>query len=65
MDTGLQKVHARCALFPIDNNEHLVTGKVATTNYYFCTTARGAEDMCGTEGKLFVKRKNERLDKEE
>ena len=51
----------KCTLFPkIKNPENcLVTGVViekAVNDFYYCSTARGFNDMCGRDGKRFVKK---------
>lgn len=54
---GISKVYGKCLLFPLNSNERLVVGYNETTNYYYCTTARSHSDMCGEEGKLFLKKR--------
>jgi len=49
----------KCKLFPIetDSNSYLVDGKTKPgTDYYYCSTARGSDDMCGQEGFFFQKK---------
>lgn len=49
----------KCALFPIgkDTDSFLVNGKMDDNiEYYFCSTLRKYEDMCGKEGKLYEKK---------
>ena len=50
----------KCALFPIKDqkNEYfLVDGKDnEKKDYYFCSTARNFDVMCGAEGKLYEKK---------
>lgn len=52
----------KCSLFPIDDYEYnkyyFVDGyqNEKKQNYYFCSTVRHFDSMCGNEGKLFVKR---------
>jgi hypothetical protein len=55
MNVGISPVHAKCELFPINNNEHLIVGIDQSLNYYFCSTARSHSDMCDKEGKYYVK----------
>lgn len=55
--------YGRCKKFLRNGREHeiklLVTGKSAVPDkkYFFCSTARDVESMCGSEGK-FYKAKN-------
>lgn len=49
-------VYGQCSLFPKFNNHFLVNG-VGKNEYYYCSTARHTEDMCGKEGKLYKKRR--------
>ena len=50
----------KCKLFPRDikNNDYLVTGttKKQQIENYYCSIARGSDDMCGTEGFFFEKK---------
>jgi len=50
----------KCALFPkeIYNTDYLVDGKriKQKNEYYYCSTARSSDDMCGKSGKQFVKK---------
>jgi hypothetical protein len=51
----------KCSLHPVDKNNKyfLVDGtKEKNNNLYHCSTARNYEDMCGKEGKYFVKKNN-------
>jgi len=58
----------KCSLFPkkgenAKNNLFLINGikdsySTIEENYYFCTTAREFNDMCGEEGKLYKKLEN-------
>lgn len=50
-----------CKLFPLiekeyDEADYLVTGKQNTKHYYYCTTARKFDTMCGLEGKYYDKK---------
>ena len=49
----------KCSLFPreIDNDSFLVNG-IANNNieYYYCSTSRQSDRMCGTEGKFYEKK---------
>jgi len=56
----------KCSLFPkdeepIDKNDihFLVDGtkNIKEIEYYFCSTARNYDDMCGKEGKRFQQKK--------
>ena len=50
----------KCSLFPreIDNDSFLVNGKPANNNieYFYCSTSRQSDRMCGTEGKFYQKK---------
>ena len=52
----------KCKLFPIiekvyDHTDYLVTGKRKdNTHYYYCSTARKFENMCGLEGRYYDKK---------
>jgi hypothetical protein len=51
---------SKCSLFPLEpNNEtFLVNGilKDEILDYYYCTTTREFDDMCGKEGFLYKKK---------
>jgi hypothetical protein len=44
----------KCSLFPLHNNNFLVTGQ-KIEDYYYCSTARTWENMCGTNATKYVK----------
>ena len=51
----------KCTLYPIqrDNIDFLVVGiKKKKNDFYYCSTSRKFNDMCGNEGKYFVKKNN-------
>jgi hypothetical protein len=54
------KKFGKCRLFPQieeDNKYYLVTGQdKKNTDYYYCSTVRNNNNMCGTEGKCFDKK---------
>lgn len=51
------KKYGKCTNFPKENENfyYLVNGKAETNfqDYYYCSTARSVDDMCGPAGKLF------------
>lgn len=54
----LGATYSKCTLFPIKDSNHaeyLVTGK-PYSNYNYCSTARNLDQMCGQEGKYYVKK---------
>ena len=53
------KQFGKCMLFPIlkeKDRYYLVNGQEKKTEYNYCSIARGYNDMCGEEGKLFEKK---------
>jgi hypothetical protein len=51
---------SKCKLFPlkVDNGvEYLVSGK-PHSGYYYCSTARKSDQMCGPDGKYYDKKCN-------
>jgi len=40
-----------------DENKYLITGKIKNfkTDYFYCSTSRNYESMCGAGGKNFEK----------
>jgi hypothetical protein len=50
--------YGKCTLFHkhdhIDN--YLVNGKINDIEYYYCSTARKYDFMCGKEGKFYEKK---------
>lgn len=52
--------YGKCIKFPTENDPlySLVTGKPDSTykKYYYCSTARSIDNMCGAQGKLFEPR---------
>lgn len=54
------KNFGKCILFPVSHHDtdYLVTGinKNEKPEYYFCSTARKFDYMCGEEGKKYEKK---------
>lgn len=48
----------KCSLFPreTNGNDYLVDGTKSKMDYYYCSTARISEDMCGLDGYFFAKK---------
>jgi hypothetical protein len=55
--------YGKCSMFQKENIHFLVNGNKSNFDYYyFCTIARGNPDMCGINGKKYIKmrlKKNE------
>jgi len=60
---------AKCSNFikKYDDVNHLITGKVVVqkNEYFYCSTARTSDSMCGIDGNNYVKNKKNRNNKEE
>jgi hypothetical protein len=54
--------YGHCSHFPLQQqtNDYLVDGykDESPTVYYYCSTARSSDRMCGVEGKYFVSKNN-------
>lgn len=52
---GSPESFGKCGLFPrIEEDYFLVTGVMETnTDFYYCSTVRKFENMCGEKGKLY------------
>ena len=50
------KIYGKCSLFPKSEMdiEYYVTGNKKKVDFFYCSTARGSDDMCGKEGKKYV-----------
>lgn len=50
--------HGKCTLFPKEENilNFLVSGVDQRTDYYYCSTTRKYDDMCGKGGKKYKKK---------
>jgi hypothetical protein len=51
-----QTKFGHCTHFPFQPSDYYLVDGVKDTSpssYYYCTTARSSERMCGTEGKYF------------
>ena len=50
--------YGKCSLFPRSENKitALVTGIHKPDDYYYCSTARDFDTMCGKEGTCFEKK---------
>jgi hypothetical protein len=55
--------YGKCAFFPIESKkcstEFLVTGVKQNCDYFYCSTAREYENMCGKEGVKYEKNDKE------
>lgn len=51
-------VYGKCSLFPSEQAKirFLVNG-INEENYYYCSTVRSSDNMCGEEGKYYKKKK--------
>jgi hypothetical protein len=53
----MEKKFGKCTLFPRENNSknHLVDGKhdIQIDDYFYCSTARSFDSMCGETGIFF------------
>ena len=65
MPSDTSNEYGKCSMFPMfptgtSNPKFLVTGKnIISDSYYYCTTARTNDDMCGQIAKKYKKvRKN-------
>jgi hypothetical protein len=47
--------YGKCSFFPIRDINFLVNG-INEEKYYYCSTSRDSNDMCGEEGKYYKKR---------
>jgi hypothetical protein len=45
----------KCSFLPKRDENYLVNG-INEEDYYYCSTARKYEDMCGEEGKYYKKK---------
>ena len=51
--------YGKCKMFPRETNSnyYLVDGKSnPQIDYFYCSTSRYSEDMCGKKGQFFVKK---------
>ena len=49
--------YGKCSLFPkTETDIDLVTGSKKDYKYQFCSIARDYDDMCGKEGKKYIKK---------
>jgi len=49
----------KCSFFKKKENKiHFLVTNITQEEYYFCSTARDANDMCGEEGKHYKKKES-------
>ena len=60
-DNRIGDEYGKCSLFPRENPSVLVNGINKDNNYYYCTTARIHDNLCGKEGKLYKKKYQKRI----
>ena len=60
-----QNKFGKCKLFlrETNRNDYLVDGSKPEFEYFYCSTARSSDDMCGTDGLLFDKKRKTRTKK--
>jgi hypothetical protein len=60
-DFTKENKYGKCSLFTKNEKDvtYLVTGIQETTinDYYYCSTARMYDTMCGEEGKKYIKKR--------
>ena len=61
-DKQYNNEYAKCSLFPMNNGLFLVTGKVSNDNYYYCSTARISENMCGQNATKYTKKYTKKIE---
>jgi hypothetical protein len=51
----------KCSLFPTDRSDtnFLITG-ITNIDYYYCSTTRQSENMCGKEGNKYKNKPNKK-----
>ena len=65
-DDSNNQLYAKCAMFPNHNSSsYLVTGKNIYDSYYFCSTARSSDLMCGSDAKKYKKLRKSKKPKNE
>jgi hypothetical protein len=45
--------YGKCLQFPSNIDNYLVTGNKLDLEYYYCTTARSSDNMCGVNGTKY------------
>lgn len=54
--------YSKCSLFPLKDSHFLVTGNKTDNEFFYCSTARENNDMCGKNATKYrkkrVKKKN-------
>jgi len=65
MDVSSSPRFGRCSLFPKKYDKtYLVSGtKLISESFYYCSTAREQESLCGEEGKMYKKKYKAREEK--
>ena len=55
---NLNNIYGKCILYPRKEGKinYYVNG-VNNEDYFYCSTARSTDDMCGEEGKKYKKKK--------
>ena len=57
--------YGKCSFFPKTETkmdiDYLITGSKKDSTYQFCSIARDYDDMCGKEGKKYIKNKREKF----
>jgi hypothetical protein len=56
--------YSKCSQFPLRDSTFLVTGNKTNSDFLYCSTVRGQNDMCGENTTKYLKKrvKNNFLD---
>jgi hypothetical protein len=55
---GKDGLFGKCSLFPLeDNKSYFLVNGINPYEYEYCSISRKRNDMCGTEGKMYEKKK--------
>jgi hypothetical protein len=58
ISNNIDNKYGKCSLFPRELiDDYLIDGNTENNKeYYYCSTARSFENMCGKEGKMYKKK---------
>ena len=48
--------YGKCSMFSMDNSKFLVSGNNNDRDFYYCSTARGSNNLCGKNATKYVKK---------
>ena len=57
-DNNGKNEFGKCGMFPSESQNYLIDGIIREDEYYYCSTARQYESLCGKDGAKYKNKNN-------